>query len=72
MIGSRSGDPCGITKYLTPYKDDTPYYSKINMLGANYPPKPEKEPKRPKEPRNDPPSDASAGDDPSADGEAGD
>lgn len=39
-IGSRTGDPCGITDYLTPYKDDPPYYSKVNLLGANYPPKP--------------------------------
>lgn len=42
LIGSKKGDPCGITQYLTPYKDDTPYYSKINMKGKNYPPKPEK------------------------------
>ncbi len=42
LIGSKRGDPCGITEYLTPYKDDTPYYSKINMMGKNYPPKPEK------------------------------
>ena len=42
LIGSKKGDPCGITKYLTPNKDETPYFSKINMLGANYPPKPKK------------------------------
>ncbi len=42
FIGSKKGDPCGITEYLTPYKDDVPYYSKINMKGANYPPKPAK------------------------------
>ncbi len=42
LIGSKNGDPCGITEYLTPYKDDVPYYSKINLMGKNYPPKPEK------------------------------
>lgn len=42
LIGSKKGDPCGITKYLTPNKDEEPYFSKINMLGKNYPPKPEK------------------------------
>ena len=41
FIGSRTGDPCGITKYLTPYKDDMPYFSEINLMGSNYPPKPE-------------------------------
>lgn len=40
-IGSKKGDPCGIREYLTPYKDETPYYSKINLFGKNYPPKPE-------------------------------
>ncbi len=42
-IGSKNGDPCGITAFIPAYKDDTPYYSKINMLGANYPPKPEEQ-----------------------------
>ena len=28
---------------MTPYKDDKPYYSKINMFGDKYPPKPTKE-----------------------------
>lgn len=37
FIGSATGDPCGITKYMTPYKDDKPYFSKINMFGGNYP-----------------------------------
>ncbi len=46
FIGSKKGDPCGITNYLTPYKDDPPYFSKINMFGANYPPRPPKEKKR--------------------------
>ncbi len=45
FIGSAKGDPCGITQYLTPYKNDPPYYSKINMFGAQYPPKPPKEKK---------------------------
>ena len=45
FFGSKTGDPCGITDYLTPYKDDTPYYSKLNLMGKNYPPKPEKETK---------------------------
>ena len=44
LIGSKKGDPCGITEYMTPYKDDVPYYSKINLMGKNYPPKPEKGP----------------------------
>ncbi len=42
LIGSKEGDPCGITKYLSPDKDAKPYYSKINLLGEAYPPKPEK------------------------------
>ncbi len=42
FFGSKRGDPCGITEYLTPYKDDVPYFSKINMFGKKYPPKPEK------------------------------
>ncbi len=42
VFGSKTGDPCGITEYMTPYKDDVPYYSKINLMGKNYPPKPEK------------------------------
>lgn len=44
--GSRKGDPCGITAYLTPYKDDIPYFSKINIMGKNYPPKPDKKKER--------------------------
>lgn len=40
IFGSKKGDPCGISQYLTPYKDDEPYYSKINMFGKQYPPKP--------------------------------
>lgn len=43
LIGSKRGDPCGITEYLSGNKDEQPYYSKINMLGKNYPPKPSKE-----------------------------
>lgn len=43
LLGSKTGDPCGITEYLTPYKDDTPYFSKINLMGAKYPPKPEED-----------------------------
>ncbi len=45
FFGSKQGDPCGITAYLSPDKDEQPYFSKINILGANYPPKPEKEKK---------------------------
>lgn len=37
LIGSVRGDPCGISNYMTPYKDDKPYYSKINMFGKKYP-----------------------------------
>lgn len=43
FVGSKKGDPCGITDYLTPYKKDKPYFSKINMFGSNYPPRPPKE-----------------------------
>lgn len=42
FVGSKLGDPCGITDYMTPYKDDVPYFSKINMFGSNYPPRPPK------------------------------
>ena len=61
FLGSREGDPCAITAYLSPYKDDTPYYDKINMLGANYPPKPEEEGAQPKKRRRGPPSDGAVG-----------
>lgn len=40
FIGSKRGDPCGITAYLTPYRDEIPYYSKVNLFGDRYPPKP--------------------------------
>ena len=43
FTGSRTGDPCGITEYMTPYKDDVPYFSKINMFGDKYPPAPPKD-----------------------------
>lgn len=52
FVGSKTGDPCGITQYLTPYKNDEPYFSKINMFGANYPPKPPKEKKKKGEPQD--------------------
>ena len=42
IFGSKKGDPCGITQYLSPNKDEVPYFSKINMLGASYPPAPPK------------------------------
>ena len=45
FVGSRRGDPYGISNYLSPNKKAKPYYSKINMFGANYPPKPEKKKK---------------------------
>ena len=64
FIGSRVGDPCALTNYMTPYKDDKPYYSKINMFGDKYPPKPvnQKKEKPPKEHKpKAPPSDHSAG-----------
>ena len=41
FIGSKKGDPCGIRDYLNSYKDETPYFSKINLMAADYPPKPE-------------------------------
>lgn len=43
FIGSKKGDPCGITDYIPCYKDDKPYFSKINIFGSQYPPKPPKE-----------------------------
>lgn len=45
LFGSKRGDPCGITEYLTPYKDEKPYFSKINIFGSKYPPKPKEEKK---------------------------
>ncbi|MDE6411168.1 MAG: prolipoprotein diacylglyceryl transferase [Clostridia bacterium] len=59
FVGSKKGDPCGITNYLTPYKNDEPYFSKINMFGSNYPPRPSKEERKKKkaEKRNEEKSD---------------
>ena len=59
FVGSKRGDPCGITNYLTPYKNDVPYFSKINMFGGNYPPRPPKEErkKKKKEKRPEEPTD---------------
>ena len=48
FIGSRKGESCGITKYLSYSKKAEPYYSKINMFGANYPPRPKKPKKKKK------------------------
>lgn len=48
FVGSKNGDPCGITNYMTPYKNDEPYFSKINMFGSNYPPRPPKEERKKK------------------------
>ena len=45
LVGSKTGDPCGITAYIKAYKEDVPYFDKINLLGANYPPAPPKEKK---------------------------
>lgn len=45
LFGSKTGDPCGITKFLSPEKGEVPYFSKINMMGANYPPAPPKKKK---------------------------
>ena len=42
LFGSKEGDPCAITQYLSPDKKEQPYFSKINMLGHLYPPKPAK------------------------------
>ncbi len=46
LVGSVRGDPYGISQYLSPDKKAKPYYSKINLFGQNYPPKPAKEKKR--------------------------
>ncbi len=43
LIGSKTGDPSGITAYIKAYKDDVPYFDKINIMGAAYPPAPPKE-----------------------------
>ncbi len=48
LVGSKNGDACGITKFLSASKEEKPYYSKLNMLGANYPARPEKEEKKEK------------------------
>ncbi len=42
IFGSKTGDPCAITQFLSGDKNEKPYYSKINILGANYPPRPPK------------------------------
>lgn len=59
FVGSKRGDSCGITNYLTPYKNDVPYFSKINMFGGKYPPRPPKEErkKKKKEKRPEEPTD---------------
>ena len=57
FTGSKKGDPCGITNYLTPYKNDEPYFSKINMFGANYPPRPPKEERKKKKAKSETPPD---------------
>jgi len=46
IFGSKSGDGCAITEYIKCDKNEEPYYSKINMMGGNYPPAPPKERKR--------------------------
>ena len=78
FLGSKTGDPCGITMYLTPYKNDEPYFSKINMFGANYPQRPPKKKKgeaaeeRAEEPERkdgDSPENGESGGDGGADGE---
>lgn len=46
LIGSKTGDACAITKYVKCDKNDVPYFSKINVMGANYPPAPVKEKKK--------------------------
>ncbi|MDE6059122.1 MAG: prolipoprotein diacylglyceryl transferase [Clostridia bacterium] len=46
LFGSKKGDPCGITKFLSPNKNEQPYYSKINIFGLNYPLPPLKEEKQ--------------------------
>ena len=48
FIGSEKGDPCGITQFAKSYKDEVPYFSKINMFGSNYPPAPPKEERKKK------------------------
>ena len=60
FVGSKRGDPCGITNYLTPYKNDEPYFSKINMFGSQYPPRPPKGERKKK--KTDTPSDKTKND----------
>lgn len=43
LIGSKLGDPCGITAYIPAYRDDVPYASSINLMGGRYPAAPEKD-----------------------------
>lgn len=50
FVGSAKGDPCGITQFAKSYKDEEPYFSKINMFGSAYPPAPPKEKRKKKSP----------------------
>ena len=47
---------------MTPYKDDIPYFSKINMFGDKYPPRPVKQKGGQKRPSPDRKDDAGKGD----------
>ncbi len=42
LFGSKEGEPLGIAAFLSSDKKTKPYFSEINMLGANYPQKPVK------------------------------
>ncbi len=49
VTGSKRGDKCGITQFIPAYKDEVPYFSKINIFGHRYPIKPIEEKKSKKE-----------------------
>ena len=68
FIGSCVGDPCALTDYMTPYKNDTPYFSKVNMFGDKYPPRPVEEKKKKNKKQDAPPEDKADG---TSDGEDG-
>ncbi len=48
LIGSKKGDGCAVTDFIPAFKGEKPYFSKINVMGANYPVNPPKQKKKKK------------------------
>ncbi len=46
LVGSKRGESSAIAQFIPAFKGEEPYFSKINLMGANYPPKPVSEKKR--------------------------